>query len=63
LISELQMLGVINTRVVSRGRYGRTKEMSFGPGTGGIKSTILEDENFDEERLSRINMSRFRTPF
>ena len=25
LISELNMLGVINTRVVSRGRYGRTK--------------------------------------
>lgn len=63
LISELQMLGVINTRVVSRGRYGRTKEMSFGPGTGGIRSTILEDENFDEERLSRIDMSRFRTLF
>jgi cell division control protein 6 len=29
LISELNMLGVINTRVVSRGRYGRTKEMWF----------------------------------
>jgi cell division control protein 6 len=27
LINELDMLGVINTRVVSRGRYGRTREI------------------------------------
>ena len=33
LISELNMLGVINTRVVSRGRYGRTKEMWFDSNT------------------------------
>ncbi|RLF90534.1 cell division control protein Cdc6 [Thermococci archaeon] len=30
LISELDMLGIINAKVVSKGRYGRTKEISLG---------------------------------
>jgi cell division control protein 6 len=63
LISELTMLGVINSRVVSRGRYGRTKEMWFGTGTAGIKRTLAGDERFDEERLSQIDKSRFKTLF
>jgi cell division control protein 6 len=29
LISELDMLGVINAKVVSKGRYGRTREISL----------------------------------
>ncbi|MBP2133258.1 cell division control protein 6 [Methanomicrobium sp. W14] len=63
LISELTMLGVINSRVVSRGRYGRTKEMWFGTGTSGIKKTLTQDERFDEERLSRIDTARFKSLF
>jgi cell division control protein 6 len=43
LISELNMLGVINTRVVSRGRYGRTKEMWFDANTGKIREVVLKD--------------------
>ena len=43
LISELNMLGVINTRVVSRGRYGRTKEMWFDTNTGKIREVVLTD--------------------
>jgi cell division control protein 6 len=43
LISELNMLGVINTRVVSRGRYGRTKEMWFDCNTGKIREVVLKD--------------------
>jgi len=43
LISELNMLGVINTRVVSRGRYGRTKEMWFDSNTGKIQEVVLKD--------------------
>jgi cell division control protein 6 len=43
LISELNMLGVINTRVVSRGRYGRTKEMWFDTNTGKIREVVLKD--------------------
>lgn len=30
LISELDMLGVINAKVISKGRYGRTREISLG---------------------------------
>jgi len=63
LISELTMLGVINSRVVSRGRYGRTKEMWFGTGTAGIKKTLTQDERFDEERLNQIDTARFRSIF
>ncbi len=43
LISELNMLGVINTRVVSRGRYGRTKEMWFDVNTDKIREVVLKD--------------------
>jgi cell division control protein 6 len=43
LISELNMLGVINTRVVSRGRYGRTKEMWFDSNTLKIQEVVLKD--------------------
>jgi cell division control protein 6 len=60
LISELNMLGVINTRVVSRGRYGRTKEMWFGTGTNKIQDTLLKDPRINTEKLDKIDMSRFR---
>ncbi len=43
LISELNMLGVINTRVVSKGRYGRTKEMWFDANTGKIREVVQKD--------------------
>jgi cell division control protein 6 len=48
LISELNMLGVINTRVVSRGRYGRTKEMWFDGDTAKIWDVILNDQRLNE---------------
>ncbi len=60
LISELTMLGVINSRVVSRGRYGRTKEMWFSTGSGGIKETIFKDDRFVEEDLAKIDLNRYR---
>jgi cell division control protein 6 len=63
LISELNMLGVINARVVSRGRYGRTKEMSFGPGTKKILETVQKDPRLDEQKLSQIDINRFKTLF
>ncbi|MDI6640197.1 MAG: ORC1-type DNA replication protein [Methanocellales archaeon] len=43
LISELDMLGIINAIVVSKGRYGRTKEISVSIPTEQIKSVLLED--------------------
>jgi cell division control protein 6 len=63
LISELSMLGIISTRVVSRGRYGRTKEMWFATSTKRIQGTLLKDSRIDEEKLNSINMERYRTLF
>jgi len=28
MIAELDMLGIVNARVISKGRYGRTREIS-----------------------------------
>jgi cell division control protein 6 len=43
LISELNMLGVISTRLVNRGRHGRTKEMWFDTNTDKIWEVLLEE--------------------
>jgi cell division control protein 6 len=45
LISELNMLGVINTRLVNRGRHGRTKEMWFDTNADKIWEVIMEDKD------------------
>ena len=55
LISELNMLGVINTRVVSRGRYGRTKEMWFDANTGKIREVVLKDPRLNGLKDLDIN--------
>jgi len=43
LISELDMLGIINAIVVSKGRYGRTKEISLSVFPTSTKSVLMED--------------------
>ena len=63
LISELDMLGVIKARLVSRGRYGRTKEMWFGAGTKRILETLQQEERFSDDRLNQIDISRYITLF
>jgi len=30
IIAELDMLGLINAKVISKGRFGRTREISLG---------------------------------
>jgi len=55
LISELNMLGVISTRVVSKGRYGRTKEITFDAATDRIWDVIMNDQRLVEHRISRYN--------
>lgn len=60
LISELNMLGVINTRVVSRGRYGRTKEMWFDAATSKIEEVVTRDPRLDDERLKQLDINRLR---
>ncbi|MEM2933807.1 MAG: ORC1-type DNA replication protein [Methanocellales archaeon] len=43
LISELDMLGIINAIVVSKGRYGRTKEITMSVPRDSTRRVILED--------------------
>lgn len=38
MISELDLLGIINVRVISKGRYGKTREIS------SLLSTFLENK-------------------
>ena len=43
LVSELDILGLINAVIVSRGRYGRTKEISLSVAEGYVQPILLED--------------------
>jgi len=43
LISELDMLGIINSIVISKGRYGRTREIRLDVPIDPIKKVLLED--------------------
>ena len=50
IIAELDMLGIISARVVSKGRYGRTRELSIiVPDTIRPKllSILREDLGYD----------------
>ncbi len=44
LISELDMLGLINAKVISKGRYGRTKEIHMSVPVDGTKAVLCEDQ-------------------
>jgi cell division control protein 6 len=55
LISELDMLGILNSSVISKGRYGRTKEIKLEVSPLNIK-LVLEDDI----RLKRL--SDFKLP-
>ncbi|HUU76035.1 MAG TPA: ORC1-type DNA replication protein [Methanoregulaceae archaeon] len=63
LISELNMLGVINTRVVSRGRYGRTKEMWFDANTTKIWDVIRNDQRLSAQGLGQMDIHWVNTLF
>jgi cell division control protein 6 len=43
LISELDMLGILNAKVISKGRYGRTKEIQLSVPVEETKAVIKED--------------------
>jgi len=55
LISELDMLGIVNAVVVSKGRYGRTKEISL--------SVPVEETETVLEADSRLSDIEDVTPF
>jgi len=48
LISELDMLGIITARVISKGRYGRTREIKISSSSEEIMKLLQEDEVFKE---------------
>jgi cell division control protein 6 len=47
IISELDMLGILNARVVSKGRYGRTKEIHLGVPVAQIKRVLEQDRKIE----------------
>lgn len=47
LISELDMLGIITARVISKGRYGRTREIKLSSPSEEIMKILKEDELFE----------------
>ncbi len=44
LLNELDIMGVVNARVVSFGRYGRTKKIRLGIEPRTITATFASDE-------------------
>ncbi len=49
LINELDVIGLLNSRVVSMGRYGRTKKIRLGIARSLIKKVFATDD-----RLGRL---------
>ncbi len=47
LISELDMLGIVNAVVVSKGRYGRTKEINLSVPIGETEAVLTSDLRID----------------
>ncbi len=48
LISELDMLGIITARVISKGRHGRTREIQMSSSSTDLINVLREDEMFKE---------------
>ncbi len=48
LISELDMLGIITARVISKGRYGRTRDIKISSSSEDIMNILEEDDVVDE---------------
>ena len=60
LISELDMLGIVNAVVVSKGRYGRTKEISLSVPTDETEAVLLSDSRLgDIEDVQPFVQARF----
>jgi len=44
LVNELDVIGLLNARIVNMGRYGRTKKVRLGISRGLIKEMFVGDE-------------------
>jgi len=54
LISELDMLGLINTTVISKGRYGRTKKIKLAVSKKQIGSILDDDSRLSQAARDMI---------
>lgn len=62
LISELDMLGIVNAVVVSKGRYGRTKEINLSVPMSETETVLVTDSRLSElEETAPVMQSRFDT--
>ena len=60
LISELDMLGIVNAVVVSKGRYGRTKEISLSVPIDETEAVLVSDSRLgDIEDVQPFVQARF----
>jgi len=48
MISELDMLGIITAKLISKGRYGRTKEIELAIDPNLVKNVLRSDQFLDE---------------
>jgi len=55
LISELDMLGIARSLVISKGRYGRTKEINLAASKEDVREALHEDEDFGELLKIEVN--------
>ncbi len=67
LISELDMLGIINSIVISKGRYGRTREIKIDTNADMIKKILEEDyrleslKRFEKELKNLVSLETFES--
>ncbi len=67
LISELDMLGIVNSVVISKGRYGRTREMKIEGDVTSLKRVLAEDyrlqtlKKYDDELKKLAKLGLFET--
>ncbi len=67
LISELDMLGVLNSVVISKGRYGRTREMKLEADEKTLRRALEEDYRLQNlkkyegelKKLANLNLFQF----
>jgi cell division control protein 6 len=55
-VSELDILGIVNTIMMSRGRYGRTKEISLSVPDACVQQVLFEDYKLKALSDLRIKM-------
>jgi len=54
LISEMDMLGIITARVISKGRYGRTREIKSSLTSSEIINILKQEEVFRNLKINKV---------